>query len=147
MGLRFDDLVPGRRWSSPSRTVTEADVGAFAHLTGDRFPLHTSEEYARGTVFGARVAHGLLGLTFAHGLMWARTGELDDSIIAFLGIAEWEFRRPIRFGDAIHVVYEVAERRPSRSRDDRGVVAFEVAVLNQRNEVVQRGRKSMLIAR
>lgn len=147
MGLWFEDLDVGRSWISPSRTITEADVGDFAGLTGDRFPLHTSEEYARRTPYGTRIAHGLLGLTFAHGLMWARTGELDDSALAFLGVRDWRFTAPIHFGDTLHVEYEVVARRPSESRPDRGVVEFGVRVLDQRGTVVQRGVKSMLIAR
>ncbi|MGW4434989.1 MaoC/PaaZ C-terminal domain-containing protein [Streptomyces sp. NPDC004596] len=147
MTLWFDDLVVGRSWSSPSRTVTEADVGDFAGLTGDRFPLHTSEEYAKRTQFGTRVAHGLLGLTFAHGLMWARTGELDESVIAFLGIREWSFAGAIHFGDTIDVTYAVVAQRPSSSKPDRGVVEFEVRVTNQHDVVVQHGIKTMLIAR
>lgn len=147
MTLWFDDLTVGRRWIGPSRTVTEADVGNFAGLTGDHFPLHTSEEYAARTEFGTRIAHGLLGLTFAHGLMWARTGELDESIIAFLGIGEWKFLAPIHFGDSLHVEYEVVTRRQSVKRPDRGVVDFGVTVLDQHGSIVQRGTKTLLVAR
>jgi acyl dehydratase len=109
MALWLDDLAVGHSWASPTRTVTEADVGDFAELTGDRFPLHTDEEYARRTAFGTRIAHGLLGLTFAHGLVWARTGEPDLSAIAFLEIRDWRFTGPIHFGNAIRVEYEVRE--------------------------------------
>lgn len=147
MTLWFDDLTVGRRWGSPSRTVTEADVGNFAGLTGDHFPLHTSEEYAARTEFGTRIAHGLLGLTFAHGLMWARTGELDESIIAFLGIGEWKFLAPIHFGDSLHVEYEVVTRRQSAKHPDRGVVDFGVTVFNQHAAIVQHGTKTLLVAR
>jgi acyl dehydratase len=145
--LFFDDLVVGRSWTSPSRTVTEADVGDFAGLTGDRFPLHTSEEYARSTPFGTRIAHGLLGLTFAHGLMWARTGELDEAVIAFLGIKDWEFLAPLHFGATIHVEYAVTEQRPSSSKPDRGVVTFDVRVLDADGTLLQRGTKSLLLRR
>ncbi|MEZ7005928.1 MaoC/PaaZ C-terminal domain-containing protein [Streptomyces sp. AD55] len=147
MTLWFDDLTMGRAWRSPSRTVTEADVGAFAGLTGDRFPLHTSEEFARNMPYGTRIAHGLLGLSFAHGLMWARTGELDESVIAFLGIDDWRFSAPIHFGDTLHVDYRVADRRASSSRPDRGIVEFEVRVVNQDGALIQHGRKTMLLAR
>lgn len=147
MSLWFDDLTVGRRWNSPSRTVTEADVGNFASLTGDYFPLHTSEEYAKQTEFGTRIAHGLLGLTFAQGLMWARTGELDESVVAFLGIGEWKFLAPIHFGDTLKVGYEVVTQRASASRPDRGVVEFDVTVLNQHCAVTQRGIKTLLVAR
>lgn len=145
--LWFDDLTVGRFWTGATRSVTEADVDRFAELTGDRFPLHTDDEYARRTPFGTRIAHGLLGLSFAHGLMWARTGELDDSVIAFLGLKEWVFLAPIHFGDTIRADYEVVEQRPSTTRPDRGVVEFAVAVINQDGTPVQRGRKTMLIAR
>jgi len=147
MTLWFDDLEVGRSWSSPTRTVTESDVGAFAGLTGDRFPLHTSETFAAASPYGTRIAHGLLGLTFAHGLMWARTGELDESVIAFLGISDWSFDAPIRLGDTIGVDYEVAERRASRTKPDRGVVSFGVRVLNQSAELVQHGTKTLLVSK
>jgi acyl dehydratase len=146
-GLALDDLVVGRSWSSPSRTVTEADVGAFAGLTGDHFPLHTSETYAARTSFGTRIAHGLLGMSLAHGLMWARTGELDDSIVALLGVDGWRFRAPLHFGDTIRVEYVVADRVPSRTSPDRGVVTFDVTVVDQHEAVVQQGRMSVLVRR
>lgn len=145
--LWFDDLTVGRSWSGATRTVTENDVDQFAELTGDRFPLHTSDDYARRTPFGARIAHGLLGLSFAHGLMWAGTGELDDSAIAFLGLRDWEFLSPIYFGDAIRPDYQVVAQRLSATKPDRGVVEFAVAVVNQDGTPVQRGRKTMLVAR
>lgn len=143
----FDDLFVGRKWVSPSRTVTESDVGSFAGLTGDFFPLHTDETYAAGTRFGTRIAHGLLGLAFAHGLMWTRTGEFDASLIAFLGISDWRFTGPVYFGDTIRCRYEVAELRVSQSNDQQGIVVFDVVLLNQRDESVQFGSKSLLIAR
>ncbi|MBC7633782.1 MAG: hypothetical protein H7290_20380 [Flavobacterium sp.] len=73
-------------WASASgtATATEADVGHVANVTGDHFPVHTSEGFARSTEFGTRFAYRLVDLPFAHGLMWARTGELDDSVIALL---------------------------------------------------------------
>ncbi len=145
--LWFDDLTVGRAWSGATRTVTEADVDQFAELTGDRFPLHTDDEYARRSPFGTRIAHGLLGLSLAHGLMWARTGELDESVIAFLGLKEWQFLAPIHLGHTIRADYQVVEQRPSTTKPDRGVVEFAVDVVNQDGATVQRGLKTMLIAR
>ena len=75
----YADLRVGMSFRSPGRTITDADLVAFAGLTGDYSELHTSEVYARASQFGRRVAHGMLGLAYAHGLMWARTGELRDS--------------------------------------------------------------------
>ena len=68
--------------------------------------------------FGRRVAHGMLGLAYAHGLMWARTGELRETAVAFLGIGEWKFVGPIFIGDTIFVNYRIVELRDSKSQAD-----------------------------
>ena len=99
----------------------------FAGLTGDYSELHTSDVYARASEFGRRVAHGMLGLAYAHGLMWARTGELRETAIAFLGINEWKFVAPIFIGDTIFVNYGIAELRDSRSRPTQAIATFDVA--------------------
>jgi acyl dehydratase len=144
--LRFDDLYVGMAFVSPSRTVTEADVVAFAGLTGDYSEVHTSEQFAERTEFGRRIAHGMLGLAYAHGLMWARTGELRDCAIAFLGIGDWTFDKPIFLGDTIHVRYEIEQLRVSRSKPDRAIATYAVQVRNQHDEIVQRGHKSLMVS-
>src|SRR4030095_4722406 len=90
-GYTYADLHVGMAFRSPGRTITDADLVAFAGLTGDYSELHTSDVYAESSQFGRRVAHGLLGRAYAHGLMWPRTGELRETAIAFLGISEWKF--------------------------------------------------------
>lgn len=145
--LQWKDLYVGLAFESPSRTITEADVVMFAGLTGDYSELHTSEEFAKRTDFQRRVAHGMLGLAYAHGLMWARTGELRDCAIAFLGISDWRFRRPIFLGDTIYVKYQIAELRDSKSNPDRAIATFDVQVLNQHDEVVQEGKKALMVSK
>ena len=93
-GYRYADLHVGMAFRSPGRTITDADLVGFAGLTGDFSELHTSDVYAKSSQFGRRVAHGLLGLAYAHGLMWPRTGELRETAIAFLGISDWKFVGP-----------------------------------------------------
>lgn len=144
--MMWSDLHVGQRFRSTSRTIGEAEVSGFAGLTGDFSELHTSDVFAQATPYGRRVAHGLLGLSVAHGLMWARSGQFRDSAIAFLGIREWSFTGPIYLGDTIHVEYEVAELRVSRSNPDRGIATFSVEVKNQDGEVVQRGTKALLMS-
>lgn len=146
-GLRWEDLHVGLEFDSPTRTVTETDVVMFAALTGDYSELHTSEAFARKTEYGRRVAHGLLGLALAHGLMWPRTNALRECAIAFLGLSDWRFRGPIFLGDTIHVSYRIAELRDSRSRPDQAIATFDVQLLNERNEVVQEGRKALLVSK
>ncbi|MGA1608160.1 MAG: MaoC/PaaZ C-terminal domain-containing protein [Planctomycetota bacterium] len=142
----WDDLRVGLAFESPTRTVTEADVVMFAGLTGDYSELHTSEGFARRTQFGRRVAHGLLGLAIAHGLMWPRTNAFRESAIAFLGISDWRFRGPIFLGDTIRVRYVVAELRVSRTNPRQGIATFDVELVNDDGEVLQQGRKALLMS-
>ena len=146
-GYRFDDLFVGMRFRSPGRTITDADLVGFAGLTGDFSELHTSDVYARSSQFGRRVAHGMLGLAYAHGLMWARTGELRQTAIAFLGISDWRFVGPIFVGDTIFVDYRLAELRDSRSRPTQAIATFDVDLVNQDAKVVQQGRKALLVSK
>jgi acyl dehydratase len=147
LGYRYDDLVVGMRFRSPGRTITDADLMSFAGLTGDHSELHTSDVYAQASQFGRKVAHGMLGLAYAHGLMWARTGELRETAVAFLGIDDWRFSGPIFVGDTIFVDYELAELRDSRSRPTQAVAVFAVKVVKQDGAVVQEGRKALLVSK
>src|SRR6476660_5486181 len=146
-GYSYDDLRVGMEFRSPGRTITDADLVAFAGLTGDYSELHTSDVYARNSQFGRRVAHGMLGLAYAHGLMWPRTGELRETAIAFLGIAEWKFVGPIFIGDTIFVNYQISELRDSQSRPTQAIAVFDVSVVNQDDTIVQRGRKALLLSK
>jgi acyl dehydratase len=146
-GYTYADLHVGMVFRSPGRTITDADLVAFAGLTGDYSELHTSDVYAKNSQFGRRVAHGMLGLAYAHGLMWPRTGELRQTAIAFLGINEWKFAGPIFVGDTIFVNYRIAELRDSRSQPNQAIAIFDVEVETQDKRVVQRGRKALLVSK
>ena len=146
-GCTYADLHVGMSFRSPGRTITDADVVAFAGLTGDYSELHTSDVYARKSQFGRRVAHGMLGLAYAHGLMWSRTGELRETAIAFLGISDWRFVAPIFIGDTIFVNYRIADLRDSKSRPTQAIATFDVELVDQDERVVQRGRKSLLVSK
>lgn len=145
-GYRYEDLYIGMEFLSPGRTITDADLVGFAGLTGDYSELHTSDVYAQSSQFGKRVAHGMLGLAYAHGLMWARTGEFRQSAIAFLGINEWKFVAPLFVGDTMFVRYAVKELRVSKSRPNQAIATFDVAVVNQEGAVVQAGVKALLMS-
>jgi acyl dehydratase len=147
MSYKYADLHVGMTFRSPGRTITDADVMGFAGLTGDYSELHTSDVYARSSQFGRRIAHGLLGLAYAHGLMWARTGELRETAIAFLGIDDWKFVAPVFIGDTIFVNYRIAELRDSKSRPTQAIATFDVEVVNQDGAVVQKGRKAILVSK
>ena len=147
LGYTYADLRVGMSFRSPGRTITDADIVGFSGLTGDYSELHTSDVYAKNSQFGRRVAQGMLGLAYAHGLMWARTGELRETAIAFLGISEWKFVGPIFIGDTIFVNYRIAELRESKSRPTQAIATFDVEVVDQTDRVVQRGRKALLVSK
>jgi acyl dehydratase len=140
-GYTYDDLYIGLSFRSRGRTITDADLVGFAGLTGDFSELHTSDVYAEASPFGRRVAHGMLGLAYAHGLMWARTGELRQTVIAFLGIADWRFIAPIYVNDTLFVNYSIAEMRDSKSRPSEAIVTFNVE--DQTGRLMQSGKKAI----
>jgi acyl dehydratase len=139
--LAFGDLAVGDEWESPSRTVTEADVVAFAGISGDFNPLHMDHEEAKRGPFGKPVAHGLLGLAITSGLT-SHAPRVDT--MAFLAILEWKFLQPIAFGDTIRVISRVVALEP-RSRGRRGVVTWQRSLLNQNGQVVQEGLTQTLV--
>jgi len=145
VGLFFEDLEVGQVFPTPARTVTEADVVNFAGVSGDFNPVHTDEEYARGTLFGRRVAHGLLILAMLTGLR-LRTGVFEGTLIAWLEIRNYRFLKPVFPGDTIRGETEIGEKRET-SRPDRGVVVQRVRVFNQRGELVQEGEFVTLVRR
>lgn len=141
-GQYFEEFAVGDEVVSPGRTVTEADIVAFAALTGDYNPLHCDAEYAKSTIFGERIAHGLLGLSIASGQA-ERLGFIEGTVEAFMGL-DWKFRGPIKIGDTIHTEAKVARKKEMR-RLGGGIVVFDVAVVNQRGETVQKGQWTVLI--
>ena len=121
--LYFDDFHIGQKFVTKSRTITEADVVNFAGLSWDHNQLHTDAEYAAGTQYGKRIAHGLLGVIAHAGLSYQLT---EDSILALLEL-NWQFKGPVFLGDTIHVEQVVKEMRESSS-GDRGILMFEKEV-------------------
>lgn len=146
-GYRYEDLFVGMTFRSPGRTITDADLMSFAGLTGDYSELHTSDVYAQSSQFGRKVAHGMMGLAYAHGLMWPRTGELRETAVAFLGIQDWRFVGPIFVGDTIFVNYTLADLRDSQSRPTQAIATFDVALVNQKGETLQKGKKVLLVSK
>ncbi len=141
-GRYFEEFTVGDEVISPGRTVTEADIVAFAAFSGDYNQLHTDAEYAKDTIFGERIAHGLLGLSIASGLA-ARLGFIEGTAEAFRGL-NWKFRGPIKIVDTIHIEAQVA-RKKEMQRLGGGIVVFDVAVINQRGETVQKGQWTVLV--
>lgn len=142
-GLYFEDFEVGNQATTQGRTISEADVMAFASLSGDWNSIHVDAEYARQGPFGERVAHGLLGLSIASGLA-VQLGFMRETVIAFMGMNEWRFKAPVKLGDTITARLTVSECRPMR-RLGGGLVTFDVEILNQRSEITQQGKWTMLV--
>ena len=140
----YEDYTVGDRFVTPARTVTAADVGMFAALSGDYNRLHTDAEYAAQGPFGERIAHGLLGLSFVIGLSY-RTEIDPDGAVAFLGLS-WKFSRPIKLGDTIHAIIQISSMRPT-STPDRGILVQSTQLLTQREEIIQSGELTMMLKR
>jgi acyl dehydratase len=122
------DFPEGLNLLSPRRTMSEAHLVGFAGLTGDFYPLHTDELYARGSRFGQRVAHGPLVYSIAVGLMF-ESGVFDDVIVAFLGIKELQHLAPCYIGDTVQVDATVISARPT-SKNNCGVVTMRYDVMS-----------------
>src|SRR5678816_471711 len=139
----FEDIQVGDEYVSPGRTITEADIVAFAGLSGDYNVLHTDAEFMKTSIFGERIAHGLLGLAIQAGLFTRATQAY--ATLAFVGL-RWKFKGPIKIGDTIRLRATVSAKRET-DRPDRGVVTLERTVLNQRDEVVQEGETDLVVQR
>ena len=139
----FEEIEVGEAYESPGRTVTEADIVLFAGLSGDYNILHTDAEFMKASIFGERIAHGLLGLAIQSGL-FTRAGIPYATLGA--GTLRWKFKGPIKIGDTIHVHAKVSAKKET-DKPDRGVITVERQVLNQRNEVVQEGETELVVER
>ena len=131
----FEDVRLGEEYTSPGRTVTEADIVIFAGLSGDYNVLHTDAEHMKSSQFGERIAHGLLGLSIQEGLL---DRVIPGQTVGPLAAVKWKFKGPIKIGDTIHVEARVSGKKDGE-RPGWGVVTVERRVINQRGEVVQEG--------
>jgi 3-hydroxybutyryl-CoA dehydratase len=134
----FDQLEPGQTFSTRGRTITEADVVGFATLTGDLHPQHVDAAWAAESPFGRRIAHGMLVMSYAIGLV-----PLDpERVVALRRVRDVVFKRPVALGDTIHVEGSVEEL--TALDDETGLVACVWQIKNQRGRLVVRARVEVL---
>jgi len=141
--LCFEDIEVGDVYRSPGRTVTEADIVIFAGLSGDYNVLHTDAEFMKASIFGERIAHGLLGLSIQQGLLGRSEPRRADERLVGL---KWKFRGPIRIGDTLHVEARIAAKHDGE-KPESGLITMQRRVLNQHGEVVQEGETEHLVGR
>jgi 3-hydroxybutyryl-CoA dehydratase len=134
----FEALETGQQFTTRARTVTEADVVSFAALTGDWHPQHADAEWAAASPFGERIAHGLLVVSLAAGLVPFDPGR----VVALRRVSDATFKRPVRLGDTLHVEGRIAELAPVS--EEAGLVTLAWSVVNQDGRTVCRARVEVL---
>jgi len=129
----FDELRKGDVVVTPGRTIAEADIVAFAEQTGDFHPLHVNREWAAASGFGEQVAHGMLTLSYAIGLV-----RLPEHVLAFRRLTDVVFTRPVKIGDTIRTKVRIS--RLTVVDGETGIVGLTLHALNQDDRIVCRAR-------
>lgn len=142
-GLYFEEFTTGQTVKTAGRTISEDAIFSFAGLTGDFNQIHTDAAFANQTQFGQRIAHGLLGMSIAVGLIM-QTGMLEGTVLAFREINEWKFVKPFFIGDTVHAVLSISETK-ALPRIGAGSLTASLEVFNQKDEVCQRGTLNLLV--
>jgi 3-hydroxybutyryl-CoA dehydratase len=132
LGRNASELEAGAEHVTRGRTITESDVVSFAALTGDWHPQHADADWSARGRFGERVAHGMLVLSYAVGLV-----PFDpERVVALRGLDSVAFKRPVRIGDTIRV--RVRVERVRALDDGHALVGLNWRVVNQDDRVVAR---------
>jgi oxepin-CoA hydrolase/3-oxo-5,6-dehydrosuberyl-CoA semialdehyde dehydrogenase len=130
--LKFHQLPIGYQLKTKPREITMDDIEHFAHFTGDTFYAHLDEEAARANpLFGGRVAHGYLILSFAAGLF---VDPAPGPVLANYGLDNLRFVKPVKPGESIQVALTVKEK--TLRKPDQGEVRWDVVVTNGVGETV-----------
>ena len=95
-GMNIQDIKVGMS-SSYSQTITDADIKAFAGISGDNNPIHMSDEYANTSRFGKRIAHGLMSASFFSALFGTRIPGPGCVYVS----QTLNFKRPVYMGDTV----------------------------------------------
>jgi acyl dehydratase len=130
----LEDFEPGRAFTSPAYTVTEAEALDFARRYDPQY-FHLDPVAARDSVFGGLVLGGFQTAALAWALV-QKTGMFERSALAGIGIDELRWHRPVRPADTLRCDFTLIEARPSRTQGDRGIARFRYEMRNQRDETV-----------
>lgn len=136
-GKYLEELEPGAVYRHAiTRTVTETDNLLFCALTHNSQPLHLDEEFARKSMYGARLVNSCFTLGLVTGVS---VNDLTlGTTLGNLGYEDISFPSPVLVGDTLRAETEIVTKRDSKSRPDSGIVKFEHRGFNQRGELVCR---------
>jgi acyl dehydratase len=142
--LYLEDLKPGDRFISREHALDEAQIIDFAtHF--DPQPFHLDPEAAKRTFFQGLAASGWHTAAITMRLQVTSGLPIAGGIVGAGGELTWP--RPTRATDVLHVVSEVVQIAPSKSKPDRGIVTFDVKVINQHGNTVQEGQWHVMFKR
>ncbi|MGC5328832.1 MaoC family dehydratase [Brevibacillus sp. SYSU BS000544] len=127
--LRYEDIAVGDQ-ASFSKTVSESDIYLFAGITGDFNPMHVDQEYAKKTIFGERIAHGMLTASFISTVLGMK---LPGPNTIYLS-QNVRFLAPVRIGDTLTVTAEVIEKN-----DRKRQIRLQTKIVNQQGTIVADG--------
>ena len=145
-GLYFEQFTIGQTFKHDiRRTVTETDNVLFSTMTHNPAAIHLDAEYAKETEFGKPLMNSVFTLGLMVGISVGDT--TLGTTVGNLGWDEVRFPKPVFAGDTLHVETEVLEKRESKSRPANGIVVFQHAAWNQRNEVVATCKRVALMHR
>jgi|HubBroStandDraft_5_1064220.scaffolds.fasta_scaffold807993_1 acyl dehydratase len=141
--MDYAALQPGQRFTSPARTLTDADHGLFMMLVGDWHPIHADEDYARTTPFGRRLMHATFGVALAMGM---QTGAMEfaDPMVGAIGLTDWRFTAPMFVGDTVHVEIEIIRKRIT-SDQQRYIVERVLRLVKHDGTVLQVGTAAVML--
>ncbi len=145
-GMYFEDLEVGQKLKHKTgRTITEMDNVLFCALTMNPQPLHLNEDFAAKTEFKHRIANGIFTLGLLVGLTVPELTE--GTIVANLSYDRVVHTKPVFHGDTLYVETEVLEKRPSKSKPDRGLVRLLHLGKNQNDQIVVQIERTVLFLR
>ena len=133
--MLFSELQTGQA-AEFTKTVTESDIVMYAGITGDFNPMHVNQEYAEKTMFGGRIAHGMLTAGFISAVLGMK---LPGQGSIYLN-QSLRFMKPVRIGDTITARIEVIELFPEKKR-----VRLATSCRNQNDETVLDGEALVLM--
>lgn len=125
--VTFNEIKIGDR-ASQTRTITQADINAFAAVSGDHNPVHLSEDFAKATMFGGIIAHGMLAVSYISTILGT---EYPGNGSIFMGMNNLQFLAPVRPGDTITTTVIVMEKHATKP-----IVKFACECVNQDGTVV-----------
>lgn len=133
-GYKFEELTVGQS-AVYARTVTEADIFAFAGVSGDFNPVHVNEELAAASMFGGRIAHGMLSAGFISTVLGTKLPGPGSIYLS----QSLKFKAPVKIGDTVVARCTIKELNPEKRK-----VKFDT-VCTVRGKVVVKGEADIMV--